>query len=208
MSGTSQTAPLRVERKISLSDAVIGIAVTLLILDVKVPEGHSFADEGALSFLAKISDEILVCAITFILVGCYWMQHRRILDHLRRSSSVLAWLNLLFLFVISLLPFSAALLNAYPDDEAAIVLFGAIHAACGLSLTLMWMFAAWRRLTDCNAAQQRHLLGSTLVAPVVCLVAMLLSTYDRAAAVAAFLSIPLWQLAYGLRRVHSVQISE
>ena len=136
--------PRRIDRKISLSDAVIGIAATLLILDVKAPVGHSFSEEGMLAFLAKVGDQLVACLVTFVLIGAYWMQHRRIVDHLARSSATVAWMNLGFLFLISLTPFSAALLNAYPDDAAAIVLFGGIHLLCGLSLTLVWVPPAFR----------------------------------------------------------------
>ena len=188
--------PLDPSRKISLSDAVIGIAVTLLILEVKVPEGHSFSDEGLLKFLTKVGDQMLVCAVTFVLIGSYWMQHRRIVDHLKQTSAVIAWINLAFLFLISLTPFFASLLGSYPNDQPAVLLFGASHVLCGLSLTLMWGVAAWLGVTDVSPSVRSNILNGTLVAPVVCVAAIATSLVSRSLAIALFLSIPFWQLLF------------
>ncbi len=188
--------PLDTSRKISLSDAVIGIAVTLLILEVRVPENHSFSDDGLLNFLVKVGDQLLVCAVTFVLIGSYWMQHRRIVDHLKSTSAVIAWINLAFLFLISLTPFFASLLGAYPDDQPAVLLFGASHVLCGLSLTLMWSVAVWLGVTDVSPEVGSNILGGTLVAPVVCVAAILSSLSSRSLAIALFLSIPCCQLLF------------
>lgn len=190
--------PLDTSRKISLSDAVIGIAVTLLILEVKVPEDHSFSDDGLLNFLAKVGDQLLVCAVTFVLIGSYWMQHRRIVDHLKSTSAVIAWINLAFLFLISLTPFFASLLGAYPNDQPIVLLFGASHVLCGLSLTLMWSVATGLGVTNASHGVRNSILGGTLVSPAVCFLAVLLSFGSRNVAIAMFLSIPCWQLTYTL----------
>lgn len=192
----SAAPPLRIDRKISLSDAVIGIAATLLILDVKAPVGHSFSEEGMLAFLMKVGDQLIACLVTFVLIGAYWMQHRRIVDHFVRSSAMVAWLNLGFLFLISLTPFSAALVNAYPDEAAAIVVFGGIHLLCGLSLTLVWTAARVEAITRCDRTAWRRVLGETLVTPCVCLLAVAAAQRSPSAGLWFFLTIPAWLMLY------------
>lgn len=197
-SAEKQGFHLSTDRKVSLSDAVIGIAATLLILDVKVPEGHSFSRDGMVSFLARVGDQLVACAVTFVLIGSYWMVHRRIVDHLKRSSTVVAWLNLLFLFCISLLPFATALLNAYPDDEAAVVLYGLTHIFCGGSLALAWAYASRRELTNCSKIVRDGLRVETLLAPSLCLLAIMTSTFSRTLAIVVFLAVPVLQIGCSL----------
>src|ERR1700744_717748 len=97
----------QLERLIFFSDAVFAIIITIMILDVKLPEAliHPTEDESKKSLL-EILPKVFVYAISFNVIGSFWMRHLRIFSFLKDYNSQLVVLNLIFLFSVSLFPFA------------------------------------------------------------------------------------------------------
>jgi uncharacterized membrane protein len=92
-------------RVLALSDGVFAIIITLLVLEIHVPEltqGHSLNQA-----LAEIRPSFVAFVISFILAGMYWVGHRDLFALIRRTDRVLVWLNILYLLPLCLLPFAA-----------------------------------------------------------------------------------------------------
>ncbi len=132
-------------RLASFSDNVISIALTLLVLDVRLPP-----DLGTLTVagvLWRLGPRLLAFALSFTLVGVYWVAHHLMLREFRQVPRSVLWLNNLFLLWITLIPASAALLGGYPGQPAAAALYGLNVAAAGASLLLLlhWTVRHHRR---------------------------------------------------------------
>ena len=84
--GKKGTGTLTLDRLNALSDGVIAIVLTLLVLGIELPRDHSFSREGLLHFLMKIEYELTVYAISFILIASYWMQ-QNVMFHFFRNGS-------------------------------------------------------------------------------------------------------------------------
>ncbi|TMB51349.1 MAG: DUF1211 domain-containing protein [Chloroflexi bacterium] len=135
----SQTS--RVE---AFSDGVMAIAITLLVLDLKVPSDAEARDAGSLiAALARHWPSYLAYLAAFLTIGIIWLNHRAFVDKIRRFDNRLHWLNLALLLGVATLPFPTALLAAYlaeggPPAATAAVVYGLLSVATALPWTLMW----------------------------------------------------------------------
>lgn len=84
----------------AFSDGVLAIIITIMVLNLKVPDGITFRD------IVGVLPQVGVYAMSFAYVGAYWNNHHHMLHAVTRVNGKILWANLLFLFVISLLPFS------------------------------------------------------------------------------------------------------
>jgi uncharacterized membrane protein len=126
-------------RLISFSDNVISIAITLLVLDVRLPA--DFSNLTVTGILSAVWPRLLGFVLSFTIVGVYWVGHHLMLRSLVVAPRSLLWANNLFLLFISLIPASAALMGGHPDKSASAILYGLNIACVALSLMLLWFLA-------------------------------------------------------------------
>lgn len=105
----------QLERLILFSDAVFAIAITLLVIEIKIPELHdeTITDTAILKELGHLIPKFLGFIISFMLIGLYWTIHHRLFGYVANFDKKLLGLNLLFLFFIVLMPFSTGLYGEY-----------------------------------------------------------------------------------------------
>ena len=104
------------ERLIALSDGLFAVAMTLLVLDLRVPvstAGSVYSEHGLREALLRLGPNFAAYLLSFTMLGTFWLAQHTLLGILGRCDRTLTWINLGFLFVVSLLPFSAALLAHY-----------------------------------------------------------------------------------------------
>jgi uncharacterized membrane protein len=92
----------------------------------------------------------LTFAISFLVIGQFWIAHHRSFRHLRRVDSGLLWCNLVFLLTVSFMPFPTAVLGSVPanEDRFPVVFYALSMTVASLSLTVTWRYAVHRRLLD------------------------------------------------------------
>lgn len=149
-SGTS------LERMVFFSDAVFAIALTLLALDLKLPEGIP-ADQVDDALVAALP-QLLAYALSFVIIAKTWMSHHSDFALIRRFNANLAWLNLALLFFIAMLPGPTSILSDYGDDPTPwpSVLYAANIAAVYLMLAAIWGYAKHAGLMDREMAAHVH----------------------------------------------------
>jgi uncharacterized membrane protein len=126
----------------ALTDGVFAVAMTLLVLDIKVPELQAPSDISQLAVrLLALWPKFLSYTISFVILGVYLVGHHVQLSFIRKVDRPLLWINLLFLLWVALVPFSTALLSEYPMAQIAITLYGLNLIAIGLTLALHWWYA-------------------------------------------------------------------
>lgn len=120
---------LRLSRIEAFSDGVFAIVVTLLVLELKVPElvnHHSARELG--SHLVTLFPKLLSWMISFIIVCKFWLNHHHILGLARHANYAMIWLNSIFLMGQSFIPFPTALMGEYAGNPLAVSLFGVVMA--------------------------------------------------------------------------------
>src|SRR6478736_8031327 len=104
----------QVERLVFFSDAVFAIAITLLIIEIKVPEiKGALTEKNFLHSLWVIAPKFVGFVFSFFIIGLYWFIHHRMFGYVTGQNGKLIWLNLVFLFSIVLMPFSTAVYSEY-----------------------------------------------------------------------------------------------
>ena len=146
MPARSKVSPeeqLGLERILFFSDAVMAIAITLLALDIRVPQ----IDPGAASTelpkqLAAMGPNLMTFFISFMVIGIYWISHHRYFGYIKRYDGRLILLNLMFLFFIICMPFLANLLGHYVFVPIALIAYTLAISALGFSMALIWWYAS------------------------------------------------------------------
>ena len=134
----------------AFSDGVFAIAITLLILDLKVPAPG--AGDLADRLLAQWPTYVAY-VISFAFVGIMWINHHRLFNHIQRSDNGLLLLNLLLLLGISTVPFPTAVLAQHlgkSGQRSAVIVYSGTYFAIAIFFNLLWRHVVKRN---------RHLLG-------------------------------------------------
>jgi len=154
------------ERAAAFSDAVFAIAMTLLALEIRVPDVP--ADRLAPALLGQWID-VAAYALSFFVVGAYWLGHHRLFNLLGRYTSGLLRLNLVVLMLVGLTGYATALLVEYGNHAPAVVTYAGLVAAIGLCQTGMWWYARANRLLADGVDRRlfRYVVRRNLVTPVV-----------------------------------------
>src|ERR1700740_19556 len=143
----------RTDRTEGISDGVFAVSLTLLILDVRPPEGGV---SQLVHGLVLIAPRLGTFALSFAIVAYYWLVHHLIFASLRGVKVALIWANMLFLFTIAVLPFSTAVLGRYSLAPVALAIYGANLAACTGTLAGVWFVADYFHLTEPPTVNQRR----------------------------------------------------
>ena len=102
---------LLLERMLFLSDAVFAIVMTLLALELRFPAGYE--DANLLSGLLAMASHLIAFAISFAVVSVFWIAHATMTREIRQFDWAVAWVNLAFLFTLTLTPFATGLLGEF-----------------------------------------------------------------------------------------------
>ncbi|PYE54167.1 TMEM175 family protein [Deinococcus yavapaiensis] len=167
MFGTS--AQLEKDRLDTLIDGVFAIVLTLLVLEVKLPEDVMSA--AVPQELIRLIPRLAVYAVTFITTALLWATHYYYASLVEGTDFWHITLNLLTLLFVSLLPFSASVMGAHPDSPWGVAVGFLNFALVGLALTFNWMHCIRRRRLVKRAASPQLLRSMLLVAWVYCVFA-------------------------------------
>ena len=128
------------DRLAALSDGLFAIAMTLLVLDLRVPASELIRSEGALwNALVSLSPHFIPYLMSFLTLGIFWVAQQTQLGQFQRSNRDLAWIHLGFLLSVSLIPFSTGLLSAFLTYRVALLAYWV-----NILLLGVWLYAGWR----------------------------------------------------------------
>jgi len=179
-------------RLLAFTDGVFAIIITILVLDIKVPDlgsGQSLGDS-----LAEMRPTSFAFVISFLLVGMYWTEHRATFNQVRYVDHNAIWLNLLFLLPVSLVPFAASAVGEYSDEPTALHIYGTVLiAATLLRLALNSYFGHHPGLMwEMSTKGSRRLTQATATAPLlVYVIAMILANSVPTVSLLLYFSIPV-----------------
>jgi uncharacterized membrane protein len=159
---------LRFERVVFFSDAVMAIAITLLLVDIRPPETDAAGYEAALLAMLQRPEPFIAVAIGFLVLGSYWISHRAVFSLFRRSTVGMLWANLVFLFGIALQPFFTMALAAQSPNRVSVAAYAGCQVFTGLALWLVWLLALRGRVvaTTLDDRRRRFMHLQMLRAPV------------------------------------------
>jgi uncharacterized membrane protein len=191
---TSETTRLE-----AFSDGVFAIAITLLILEVKVPTpAASQAVGGLWRALVLQWPSFASYVISFATIGIMWINHHAMFQYIRRTDRGLLLLHIVFLLLISFVPYPTSLVAAYvmtAEGRTAAILYGAIFTAIALAYNAIW----WYGIRDRSLlGREVHLEGLRTISkryrvgPLFYVAATLVAFVNVPASLAAFAALALF----------------
>jgi uncharacterized membrane protein len=171
----SEHDQLGLERLVFFSDAVFAIAITLLALEIRLPslEGDLTNDQ-LLEALLTIWPKYLSYAISFLVIGTFWLGHHRKFRFILRYDTNLLLLNILLLMAIAFIPFPTAVISEY-GNRTGTIFYALVMMITGLLNAAVWIYAAYQnRLIEPNFTPQRRRRETlrALVVPAVFLLSI------------------------------------
>ncbi|MES1225814.1 MAG: TMEM175 family protein, partial [Bacteroidota bacterium] len=130
-----------VKRIEALSDGVFAIALTLLVLEIKVPEVHAQTEKDLLNALGELTPKFLSYFLSFMTMGIFWTGQALQLSYIENYNRDLNWNSLFFLLCVSLLPFTTAFLGQYTTFKLAIGIYWLNILLLGMLLFIHWNYA-------------------------------------------------------------------
>jgi uncharacterized membrane protein len=179
----------------AFSDGVFAIIVTLLVLEIHVPQVQDKDISAALGrSLLIMAPKFLSYILSFVIVCIWWVAHHHLFHILKRSDRGLLWLNSLFLLWLAFIPFPTALMGDFPGERVSVMCYGTVTTLAGVSFCLMRYYAFYvAKLVDQRI--DRHLLKLAMLRsvlnPFLHSIAVLLAFVDTRFSIALYIILPL-----------------
>lgn len=197
----------RPERLAFFSDAVFAIAMTLLVVELKVPQVN---DAHLATALAELGPEYLSFVLSFTVIGAVWMSHHRKFRAIASYTQTLVRLNLVMLLAVASLPFSTAVLGRYGDSTVSVYIYASTISLIGLIMTALWWYAWRRALVEASVTRGvfRFVLVQSLPVPAVFLLSIPLAALCGATVAEFFwaAAIPLSFISARVFRAYSGRV--
>jgi uncharacterized membrane protein len=179
----------------AFSDGVFAIIITLLVLEIHVPQVQGQNISAALErSLLAMAPKFLSYILSFVFVCIWWVAHHHLFHILKRSDRGLLWLNSLFLLWLAFIPFPTALMGDFPGARLAVMGYGTIATLAGVSFCLMRYYAFYvGKLVDERI--DRHLLKLAMIRSIINRVlhsiGVLLAFADTRLSITLYIVLPL-----------------
>ena len=146
-----------VERIAALSDGIFAVAMTLLVLDLRVPAAEAVHSEHDLRrLLIALSPRVLVFLMSIMTNGIFWVGQQTQLNYFARSDRNLAWIHIAFLCAICLTPFTTSLLAEFIHYRTALLVYWSNILLLGLTLYWSWSYATRAHLLADDLPPEIH----------------------------------------------------
>ena len=162
----------------ALTDGIFAIAMTLLVLELKIPDLPKSV--GASQLLESIGHEapaFFSFFVSFLYCGLLWVMHHLAMHFVRHLQIALVWLNLLFLMSISVMPFSCGLLGHFLRNPVAQEIYFANMFVAAALLAAHWLVARKKKLISEDEPQKAQLMGQQIFFFPIALGAALLAVH-------------------------------
>jgi uncharacterized membrane protein len=174
---------LKVSRLEGLTDGIFAIAMTILILDLRLPTGitpHTLANV----FVNVVFAKLFIYVFSFTILGTLWIAMHFQMGMLDRVNRPYLWANIFYLMVVCVVPFSASLVSAYPDESASIWFYAMNLIFAYLGQILICETANYYKLNNDSytPAIRRAVLRRIYIAPIFYICSLIIANWDTSLA--------------------------
>jgi uncharacterized membrane protein len=194
-----QAATKETGRLETFADGVFAIAITLLVLEIRVPAAGEDLGQALLrqwpSFAAYVT--------SFLTIGVIWVSHHQMFTIIRRTTTTFLFLNVLFLLPVAFVPFPTALVADHILEErtrtTAVLVYGAVSVVIALMFNVLWAYAFRNGLvvTGTGANRAQAVARGFIVGPLIYLAATLLAFVNPFISMAVFAGLAVYWMLPG-----------
>ena len=146
VTGEKPRTLISADRLKALADGVFAVAMTLLVLELVVPEIKDISNKELTTILLSMWPKFLAYVLSFLIAGIYWLVHHSIFDAIRYYDTTLAWINLVFLLFVALIPFTTSLLGEYFLQKTSTIIYGIHLLFMFLGGYALWTYSTWKHI--------------------------------------------------------------
>jgi uncharacterized membrane protein len=187
---------MRTVRITNMADGVFAIVLTLIVFDLRIPVDI----EDLVQAIFDLRTSILSYILSFLILGYYWVAHHNQVDYVKRVDQIFMWLNVVYMMLVSLVPFTANTLGRYSGQNVAELLFCANLTGLSLLHYAMWRYAVnrtpsgKRRLVEDDLPPDVIRRGYTqsLVPIIFYAMAVVASFLSPAVSIFVYTLVPIW----------------
>lgn len=194
---------LTTSRILALTDGIFAIAMTILVLNLQLPESASACPASdLLTIILGQGQRFFNYFLSFVLLAIFWIIHHQMFHHIKRTNRVHLWINICILMFIALVPFSASMFGLYHNEAVDEAFFGANIFILGILYYYNWKYATdGCRLVDKDLSRKyiTDMKNRSLVIPAVSLLAILLAFFSSIYAPLIYIIAPLVMLLPGFK---------
>jgi uncharacterized membrane protein len=194
-----QAATKETSRLETFADGVFAIAITLLVLEIRIPDPGEDLGQALLrqwpSFAAYVT--------SFLTIGVIWVSHHQMFTIIRRTTTTFLFLNVLFLLPVAFVPFPTALVAGHILEAAtrttAVLVYGAVSVVIALMFNVLWAYAFRNGLvvTGTGAVRAQAVARGFIVGPLIYLAATLLAFVNPFISMAVFAGLAVYWMLPG-----------
>ncbi|MBK1810913.1 DUF1211 domain-containing protein [Clostridium sp. YIM B02505] len=165
----------------AFSDGVIAIIVTIIVLNIPTPNTFDAAS------IYSLINSIVVYLVSFLVVGNFWNQHRRLFDELEHVTNRVVWINIIFLFFLSLVPLFTKWVIQNPNAVAPAVGYAIVFLCVNFSMTFMFLLIIPTTLFE----HKYKLYSRIFIMPVISSIIILIAFYYPRISIILFIGLPV-----------------
>lgn len=185
------------DRVVFFSDAVFAIAITLLVIEIKIPTHQQIAEQGMQGSIAHLFPLFIGFLISFLVTGLFWRWHLIIMNLIKEVDNTIVWLNVWLLLFVALLPFSSGFYSEYFASTAPFIIY-CLDVAC-IGLMSFWLTVYISRkeglVKTLGKMEVQKMKARAMAVPIVFLLCVPLSLISPLAGRLGFILIFVLQMA-------------
>jgi uncharacterized membrane protein len=183
-----------INRIAALSDGIFAIAMTILVLNISIPDKETVNQIGLFNALLNQGVEFYTFLLSFVLLGIFWgIQHKQ-MNIIQKTDSTFIWLNILLLMFICLIPFSASLESEFSSNPVSAIFFNTNMLIVGLFFMINLLYATNNhKLIPEDYSKESIIKGkkNTLIFIGVSIIALILGMFSPEYSGIAYVLIPV-----------------
>lgn len=167
----------------AFSDGVLAIIITIMVLELKIPEGYSF------EVLQPVLPKFLTYVLSFIYVGIYWNNHHHLFQAVNRVNGKILWANLNFLFWLSLFPLATGWMGENHFETNPTAVYGVVLLLAGLAFKIMVRFVIGNEGVESNVGRAYRNDKRLNISLLLYLIGILVSYWQPLLSVAVYMTV-------------------
>ena len=171
----------------AFSDGVLAIIITIMVLELKVPE------EGTFEALKPLIPKMISYIISFIYVGIYWNNHHHLFQIIEKVNGRILWANLILLFCLSLIPFSSAWMGENHFEQNTVAVYGVNLVLCALAFNFITISALNSEGKNSLFAKAYRIKTKEYISTILYIIGIILSFfYPKVSLLLYFVVAAIW----------------
>jgi uncharacterized membrane protein len=182
----------------TLTDGVFAIVMTILVLEITVPQiTHSEATNELSKQLLELWPVILSYGTSFIILGFFWIAHDYQFHYVKRANRTFLWITIFYLMFIAFVPFSTSLIGEYGDQQISVIIYAVNIIIIGFLEYIRWRYATKDHHlvdSDLDPTFITKMSRTFLLGPIIYLIAVVISFASTQVSLVLFIATPLYFL--------------